>query len=514
MVSVFGFRLPHRRKPPSYPFATHAQIAEYRRQHPGNPDLVDSQVEAPREGAREKKAQEDRRAQARMLRSTPTARPVADDIKRCFNRYPELAWLADPELAASPPRSVLGADAGEGSYCKMLGLTQFFPELERRLLSLRCFSLITAGCDPSHEEFVACQPRDTLQLRFESFDTLYLQRKKIVKEKKADLLQAVETALVLGDIGKSPKVRAQMKAFGIDDPDHDDFYRHVMLVPEARESLPSFSVLNEEQKLFLVPNKMSSHWDKITHCEGGLAMYEQLRCPSGKAHSFPVDFSMLVHICNVAGALGDQNNQGSLTYNEHTHMAVQDTIMACSLEELVFGDATPLKAYHKYLALRAIRLGLTEMGEKDNHLLARLGAMLDLFTPADGRALWCGYFQLSKAEQLQALAVLLPEGEAKLPSMPTHMRAVLVNLHKNPSLGESPEDRIKLTAEIGVLCMTRALQAYLALVESGKMGRDVALNFEPIARVAATDPYALAQRQVKIDPATGAVTLARVMLPR
>jgi hypothetical protein len=522
MVSVFGFRLTHGRRSDWAGSTSAAEIAKMRRQHRGDPALVDSMVEAPRIGALEQARAKELRLEARLNRKTPRIPSAVVEASSHFKKYPELAWLTDSGLASRHAGLDFCAELGEGSYSQSLGQTQFFPALERRLQSLRCLSLIVDGCAPSHEEFVRRQP-SAIQLRPEAFEMLHAFWKKIVRAKhpilhKHELLRALQTALVLGDIGKSPKVREQMKALGITDPNHDNFYAHVMRVRKARETLPSFSALNKAQQNLVRANIGSTYLTQLTHCEGGSAMYEQLRLPTSDAYAVPFDFSMLVHVCNMAGALGHKRNQqGSLTHNAHADLAIQDTLTSCSLNVLVFGSA--LKAYDKYLSLRAQLLGLSPSSKTDQ-LLARLAAMLELFTPEDGKAIWLGYFQLSEAERAQALALLLPEGVPKdvsegaamLPCMPIRMRAVLVNLHKNASLGESREDRLKLTVQIGVPCISRALQAYLALVESGEMGGDVALNFKPIARVATSDPHALAQREVKIDPATGAVTLTQVRL--
>jgi hypothetical protein len=427
------------------------------------------------------------------------------EAKRHFGQYPELAWLADAGVAATNEGLVSPTDTVQESYSKRLGQKQFFPELERSLQSLRCLSLIVDGTVPSYQEFVRHQFAPKLSSAH--FQELSSQWKKLVASHpeltEEELLQAAQAALVLGDMGKSPKARAEMEALGIDDPDHDDFYGHVMQTPDALMKLPSFVALNPAQQQVVRSNAGLAHFGHITHAEGGPAMYAQLtHTEAGVACARPFDFAMMVQMCDVAGALGHKNNQGSLTYNEHTHMAMQDTIASCQV--LSSGDA--LQAYHHYLSARAERLGLLPQ-DPHTQMLARLGAMLRLFTPQDGAALVLGFSQLTPGDQDKAIAFLMPEAAAQMPRTPTYMPAVLVNLQNNKILGESPQERLVEAVRVGVPCIILALHAYRKMLSSGEMAPDVPLNFNPLAHVAATRPYALGAYPLQIDPVSGAVTL-------
>jgi hypothetical protein len=497
--SFFGLKFPNflgRNPSPRVPAAP-----DLRAGRDGAAELVPTQAASARSASQteRERAAKDRILSGSLAVQVPPIRSTFDEAQQHADRHPELAWLADSGVAATNEGLALLTDAVKDSYSKQLGQQQFFPEFERSLQSLRCLSLIVDGSKSSHEEFVRhqCAPK----LSFAQFQSMCAQWKKLLENHPElnanELLQAAQTALVLGDMGKSPKAREEMQALGIDDPDHDDFYGHVMQTPEALKQLPSFVALNPVQQNVVRSSAGLAHFGHITHCEGGPAMYANLtRTEAGVSSAVPFDFAMVVHMCDVAGALGHKNNQGSLTYNEHTHLAMQDTIASCEL--LSSGDA--LQAYHQYLSARAERLGLSADIPSDQ-MLARLGAMLRLFTPQDGVA-------LSAAEQDQAMAYLMPEGAAQLPRTPTYMPAVLVNLCNNKKLGESQQARLAQAIRIGIPYITAALQTYRAMLSSGQMGDDVPLNFNPIAGVAATDPGALMKQQVTINPVTGAVTLA------
>ena len=92
------------------------------------------------------------------------------------------------------------------------------------------------------------------------------------------IAQAMETALVLGDIGKSEKARELFKPYGINAPDHDDFYGEAMHVIEKHPKLcPSFARLSSSAKNLLVNIANLAHYGHITHLEGGVGTFSKLK---------------------------------------------------------------------------------------------------------------------------------------------------------------------------------------------------------------------------------------------
>jgi len=88
---------------------------------------------------------------------------------------------------------------------------------------------------------------------------------------KLQMAQAMETALVLGDIGKSEKARTVFKPYGVTSPDHDDFYGSAMQVVKDQPHLcPSFSKLPIAGQKLLLEVANLAHYGHIAHLEGGI----------------------------------------------------------------------------------------------------------------------------------------------------------------------------------------------------------------------------------------------------
>jgi hypothetical protein len=425
--------------------------------------------------------------------------------KRYLEIYLELGWLADAGVTATN-EGLTKKSTEKNSYSRKLGQTSFFVEFERSLQSLHCFNLIVEGTKEGYQEFVGKQAEPKLTL--EHFQALSQRWKNLVENypdlNAEELHQALQVGLVLGDIGKSPMAREKMADLGIDDPDHDDFYAKVITNPEACKRLPSFCALSHKQQELLRASAGLAHFGHITHCEGGPEMYSNLK-RSGVLDSMPhvFDFAMLMHISDVAGALAQKDNQGSLTYNDDTFQAVEDTIGAC--QRLMSQDE--LGAYDQYLAARVKQLDLSE--SQSDRILARLGAMLRLFTPKQGAALRDGFAKLDKQEKQQAIDYLSPEGASQFPRTPTYMPAVLVNLLNNRTLGSTPDQRLTEAIRIGIPFITATLKNYKDMLEKGTIGKDFPINFNSVAGIAAEDPFSLQHKQISIDPLTGMINATK-----
>lgn len=299
-------------------------------------------------------------------------------------------------------------------------------------------------------------------------------------------------------MAKAASVRDMMADLSIHDPDHDDFYGHVMANDAALQRLESFRRLSPEQQNLLRQSANLAHFGHITHCEGGPHMFAKLKASDiVKQDPDVFEFAAIVHVCDVAGALGHRNPEGSLTYDQATHNAIEATFDAC--RTLQHGDE--VSAYESYLRTRAAWLGFSPHAVEDR-VLARLGAMMRLATPDAGRALKDGFSTLSPRDSDDALRRLSVSGAAQLPRTPTYMPAVLVNLMNNRSLGATPDERLARSVAIGVPFISAVLGFYQSMLSVGKLPMNVPLNFNVAAGVAATAPESLRWRNVMIDPKT------------
>lgn len=410
-------------------------------------------------------------------------------VEKCVEQHPEILWLADTNVRKTEE----GQATLEGSYSEQL-FGKKYVEFDRTIMTIHCLKLILDGSDKAYLTFTAAQSKEA-KLSKESFHALHVQGQKLLKSQwgglsELQMAEAMETALVLGDIGKSEKARELFQPYGVNAPDHDDFHGEAMKVIQEHPQLsPSFARLPSSAKKLLVQTANLAHYGHITHLEGDTTMFSKLR-ESAIPSSDPIalSFDLFVHTCDVAGALGHLNNRSSLVYTELTHRAMQ--AMADAVRELSNSNKSELDAYSAYLRKRISWLGLNSENPSDR-VLARIGAMMRLFTPEEGALLQKALLGLNLAAREQ-IATQLDVQQQDLPGRtPTYMPAVLVNLSNNLQLGASKEERLSKTVTIGLPFIARVLQKHQELLKTNQIDPNIPLNFNQMAGVAKTSPERL-----------------------
>jgi len=418
--------------------------------------------------------------------------------------YPEILWLANAEVRKTEE----GQAAVDKPYSEQL-FGQKFIEFDRSLMSLYCLKLILDGSEKAYQEFTSAQA-ENVKLSKESFLALHQQGETLLKSNyqgmtPAEMRQAFETALVLGDMGKSEKARAIFHPYGAQAPDHDDFHGQAMQILKDRSSLSrSFSRLSYRSKQLLTKVANLAHYGHVTHLEGGPSMLTKLKqskIPSSDPTA--LSFDLFVHTCDVAGALGHVNNKSSLVYTETTHRAMQAMANACRV--LSDPSKTEANAYDAYLAVRASWLGLNP-SDRDDRVLTRIAAMLRLFTPEEGASLKNAMLQLDQQDRERIVAELDVRLGEEIGRTPTYMPAVLVNLYNNRDLGATPSERLSQTVVRGLPFIARVLQQHKQQLLQHQADPEIPLNFNKIAGVAKSAPDLLQQKPFTID-AEGGVAL-------
>ena len=401
--------------------------------------------------------------------------------KSIFSFYPELEWLkGDVQMTQE--------GVGKAPHA----------ELERALTSLRCFRLILQGDEAAYYQFIQHQPVNQ-QLTRQSFEALRWDALLLVRghptltpEQMSDL---IETALVLGDMGKSAQARALFEPYGVLAADHDEFYAKAMIVLARHPTLcPSFATLPMLSQKLLVQASDVAHEGHITHLEGGPEMFFQLR-RSKILTEAPLAWQLhfFVHRCDIAGALGHVQPEGSLVYTEQAHQSLQ--AVATASRVMIDPTKTELDAYNAYLATRASWLGFDPTVPADR-VLTRLGAMLRLYTPAQGEVLRHAVSQLHGPDW-NRIVLQWNFHEINLARQtPTYLPATLVNLANNPALGATADERLTQAITLGL--------PFLACVLDGRSRQP--LCFNPIAGLAKTNPQLLRSAHYQIDP-DGAVAI-------
>lgn len=420
-------------------------------------------------------------------------------VERSIQQHPEILWLADEGVRKTEE----GKATGQGSYSEQL-FGKKYVEFDRTIMTLQCLKWIIQGDEPSYQAFTAAQPKEA-RLSCESFQTLHLQAKRLLESgwgglSPVQMAEAMETALVLGDMGKSEKARELFKKHHVLAPDHDDFYGDAMhyVIPKNPHLCPSFARLAPAARTLIATVANLAHYGHITHLEGGSGMFYHLK-RTGLPSEDPVAlaFDLFVHTCDVAGALGHVNNQSSVVYTEPTHKAMQ--AMGRAVGVLCDASKTEKEAHDAYLQARASWLGLnTEI--RSDRVLTRMGAMLRLFKPEEGGLLRQAMESLDPKMREKIIAQF--DDQASDPLLlrtPTYMPAVLVNLSNNEKLGKTAQERLIKAITIGLPFLTAVLERHKELVASGAIRSDIPLCFNKAAGTAKTNPDLLSQGNFKID---------------
>ncbi len=407
-------------------------------------------------------------------------------VEKCVAKHPEILWLAD----ANVRKTEEGQATSQGPYSEQL-FGQKFVEFDRTIMTLHCLKLILDGSDKAYATFTAAQPKDA-KLSRESFRTLHEQGQALLKSKweglsEQQMAEAMETALVLGDMGKSGKARELFKPFGVTAPDQDDFYGEAMHIVEKHPELcPSFARLPAPTKKLLVEIANLAHYGHVYHLEGGTGIFNKLK-ESKIPHNDPValSFDLFVHTCDVAGAQGHVNKDSCVVYTESTHNAMQ--AMGHSVRVLSDPNKSEMDAYNDYVATRSSWLGLNPQDEGDR-VLTRIGAMLRLFTPEEGAILKKAMGQLDASKIAAQLDVKKGDQPGRTP---TYMPAVLVNLSNNPMLGSTKEERLSNAITMGLPFIARVLEKHKEMLAKHEVDANIPLNFNKMAGVAKTAPESL-----------------------
>jgi HAD superfamily hydrolase (TIGR01509 family) len=410
-------------------------------------------------------------------------------VEKCVEQYPEILFLANAEVRKTEE----GQQAMQGHDSEQL-FGEKFVEFDRTLMTLRCLKLILDGSDQAYERFTFAQGKE-VKLSKESFQALHRLGKEIIHSgyeglSSYELTQAIESALVLGDIGKSEKAREIFRPYGAIAPDHDDFHEEALqILKEHPDLCPTFARLSPAAQKLLCKSANLIHYGHITHLEGGPRMFSKLKKSQVSALEFSFDF--FVHTCDVAGALGHVSRDSSLTYTQLTDQALRATFEACQL--LIGEKKREVDAYDAYLAKRAHWLGL-DSEERTNRVLTRVGCMLRLFTPEDGKLLKQAFSRLEP----EASKKVMEQLENELDRTPTYMPAVLLNLSSNPQLGTKREERMIQTVVLGLPFLAKVLEKHQQAIKEEQANPEIPLNFNKAAGLAKATPQSL-QEEFIVD---------------
>ncbi|MBL0941348.1 MAG: hypothetical protein IBJ00_01265 [Alphaproteobacteria bacterium] len=413
-------------------------------------------------------------------------------IRTMMQKYPELEWLLDKSVQHTQEGKA--EDFKHSWSYRLKG--ENFPEFERTILSIVCLYLITDGSLQAYNHFTELQPlQDKLSLA--SFKHLHEFAQGVLKDVP---LETVEINLLLGDMGKTQIARLKAKEFGISEPDHDIFLDACL--EECPQIFTTFMALPLEQQEKIKKVAGLVHFGHVTHVEGGPEILTKLK-ESGILQEDPngFDLAILTYICDVSAALGHVDNRGSKVLTQDTYKAIE--AVKDSIHFLATHDKK--EALAMYLSKRAKWLGLNKH-TKAYFILARIGAMMLLFSPEEGRALISCYRTLSKTYANivnNAMDPLILRHERT----PTYVPAVLVNLLSTYSKqGMSKTEGIKRCVQDGMRSIAEILEQYRANKTKQPYNPELTINFNKVAGQVRDNPAILKNFTFTID-SEGLVTL-------
>ncbi|HEX2580273.1 MAG TPA: hypothetical protein VHK67_07725 [Rhabdochlamydiaceae bacterium] len=260
-------------------------------------------------------------AQAQNPASIVQALPLEE---RVTIQYPEVFWLAQ-------------AEATEESHATTENSFSQKREFHRALLSLHSLRLILDGSDKAYQEWTAAQ-LESDKLSRASFNSLHEQGRSLLASNyqglsSAQIQQAMETMIVLGEIGKSEKGKTLFKHHAVMATDPEEFYEQAITVLKNNPRLSrSFSRLPYTAKQLLQKTANLVHCQQLLQLEATPSLFTKLKA-SNLAATDPIalSFAFFVETCKFAGTLGHVNNLSSLVYTEQAHQTMQRVAKACYL---------------------------------------------------------------------------------------------------------------------------------------------------------------------------------------
>nr|WP_032114250.1 hypothetical protein [Candidatus Paracaedibacter symbiosus] len=276
-------------------------------------------------------------------------------------------------------------------------------------------------------------------------------------------------------MGKTQVAHEKSKIYKISEADHDLFLDKCL--KKCPQIFPTFQLLTPSHQEQLKRTKGLVHLGHVTHVEGGPEILEKLKNSTilrNNPRGF--DFEILTHICDVSAARGHENNAGSKVMTENTFKTIE--VIKEALHYL--SNHSEQEALKHYLSQRASWLGIN-LSFDEEYTVARIGAMMRLYTKEDGKILQEAFSQIKPKMKSTLLAELNPL-IIRQERTPTYIPAVLVNLMSAYTKQElSREDSIHQCVTKGVPLIAEILHAYRHNKANIPYNINLTLNFNKIA---------------------------------
>lgn len=398
--------------------------------------------------------------------------------------YEEIGWHADG-LLVSPEG--LQEQRLEQSPSKLIH-SAYYPEFDRSAMSIKAMQTWLDGNYTDYLEFVKAQKKEE-RLTYTTFKKICKEINCLISDingyEKEDIKQALYSAIVYKDLGKTCIAKNKGEELGVPINDHHLFLYEAM--KKDPTIFPSFSKLSSPVQDLLLKLTTMANFGHITHLEGGASLFENLRTTEilkKEPHVFELAF--FVHMCDVAGALGDQDPNSSLVYTENTHKSLMAVKNACYRIK----DLDEKKTYAKFIDDLGAILGLDSESPLEQ-VIIRVAAMMRLSKNEEAKVLKKAFLNLP-FEELSLIIEQLGFDADDPNIMLTYMPTVLINLLDNDQLGATRNERIEQTVQKGVLFISRILQTTKEEIrKKPALYKGRLLNFTQVAQMAKENPNLL-----------------------
>ncbi len=349
-------------------------------------------------------------------------------------------------------------------------------EVSRALTRLYCLQLLKNGGRTEYEHFVAAQLSNNIDepLSFASFNLLALHVQQLSNE---DFL-LLQTAIILSAVSLStPAANFAQRTLNLDDVGNDSLNFLAATVRSEVNIYPLTEHIVHDQtadkKLLYILFPPQTNLRHMLYAEGGVAMFRYLRTMI--KHQYisqnELDLWFGYWIVNIAGFRGHIDQRGSIYLNESVFKAMY------KLKENIYTilqqpNYDPLIPYLEY---RAELLGLQHLPLQQRLTMAHMGAMLRLYTQAEGKQLLAGFNNLPQQLRLNIQRQYMHYLNDPTQVAPTHLPALFGNALQLCN-GDIEQVLLKITP-----IYYQAIQKYTEQQKSHRLKANIVLAFNKLS---------------------------------
>jgi hypothetical protein len=414
-------------------------------------------------------------------------------VQRLLEEFPELSWFAHEDVRRT-------FDAGYENEPSFSWSKKIFnvhhPEFDRAVLSIWCLRSFYNGSRESWQYFVQSQPEE-IQFHWESFSQIHQELIRFLEShpwmSKDQALLTMETYLIIADACKTPHAQKKAREYRVYVSDTKDFFQKTVDV--CPQIYPSLKRLSYPCLELIKRTANPLHMGHLRHLEGHPGMLRRL-IESKLLHQHPADFEFfyLVDLCDTAAFFGQASIRGSLFLDESMYQ-INVSVKQAALNTLQMDE---FEAYRLHLEERAKSLGFG-IETKEDRTLTRIGAMLRLHSPQDGKMLKRAFQKLDLYNQALLLSQLDIRTFDPLKRSPHYIPAVLNNMLNNPKLGQNFQERLDKVFILALPFIAQVMQEHRKELTLRQADRSLPLNFNLVAKKVASNPYLLNHVIFKIN---------------